>query len=313
MSDMRTVLPRRGGPSFVTDGGLETDLIFHHGVDLPCFAAFPLLDDAAGRRLLADYYGAYAAIAAQHSAHLLLEGPTWRANMDWGAQVRYDQGRLARVNAESVDFLRGLADRWAGDVPGVAASGTIGPRGDGYARAAAIDPDEAADYHHAQVAAFAAAGADLVTAYTLTDPGEAIGIVAAARANALPVAIAFTVETDGRLPDGTTIDAAIERVDECGGPDHYLVNCAHPEHILAGVPATATREASAWERVLGFRANASPRSHAELDEAEVLDEGEMPVFVAGHAELASRLGTPTILGGCCGTDARHIAALWQHP
>lgn len=300
------------GPRYVTDGGIETDLIFHHGVDLPEFAAFPLLDDPAGQRLLAQYYDAYAGVAEDARAHLLLESPTWRANPDWGAQVGYDAKQLARANADSIHFLRDLEKRYDATVPGIAISGTIGPRGDGYAPGPAVDPDEAAEYHSPQVAAFAAAGADLVTAYTLTDPGEAIGIIAAARAHGIPVGISFTVETDGRLPGGTSVAEAILLVDRAGGPDHYLLNCAHPEHLLAGLSGTPA-ERAAWDRIIGFRANASIASHAELDEAPELDEGDIPRFVAGHDRMAARLGEPTILGGCCGTDVRHVAALWGVP
>lgn len=307
-------LPRRGGPPFVTDGGLETDLIFHHGVDLPDFAAYPLLDAPGGRALLAGYYDAYAEIAERAGAGLVLETPTWRANPDWGARRGDDDAALARVDREAVTCLRELATGYAERVDRVIVCGMVGPRGDGYRPGVPVVPAEARDYHAPQVAALADAGADVVAAYTLTDPGEAIGVVAAAREHAVPVAVSFTVETDGRLPGGTTLTEAVERVDATtdGGPDYYLVNCAHPRHVLAGLPDRDldARERAAWDRVVGLRPNASTQSHAELDEAQTLDEGDVADLVARTGELAERVGPFAVLGGCCGTDARHVAALW---
>ncbi len=287
---------------FVTDGGLETDLIFHHGIDLPEFAAFPLLDDDAGRRLLADYFHGYAEVAARAEVGLLLETPTWRANPDWGARVGYDPDALDRVNRDAVAFLRGLEPTGAATV---AVSGTLGPRGDGYVPGAAVDPDEAADYHRPQLRAFRDAGADQATALTLTDVGEAIGIARAAADVGLPVALGFTVETDGRLPGGQTLAQVVAQVDADTPPAHYLVNCAHPDHVERGLDAGAWRD-----RVQGLRVNASRQSHAELDEATVLDDGDPLELAVDHARLLRALPAVRIVGGCCGTDVRHVAALW---
>ena len=265
--DTRSSLLGRG--PFVTDGGLETDLIFHRGMDLPAFAAFPLVEEEPGRAALRAYYGEYAEIARRAGVGLVLESPTWRANPDWGTSLGYDADDLDRVNRDSIELLRELRDEYA--VPNTLISGTIGPRGDGYVAGEAMEPDEAARYHSAQVASFAAAGADVASAYTLTGPEEAIGVVRAAREVGLPVAISFTVETDGRLPDGTPLARAIEQVDEDdGGPDWYLVNCAHPRHIepgltpggrwrerrRAGSGGTARRGAAR-----GGRRPAAPRRH----------------------------------------------------
>lgn len=290
----------------VTDGGLETDLIFHAGVELPEFAAFPLLDDERGRALLQDYYRGYADVAVRAGAGLLLEAPTWRANPDWGARLGCDAADLARSNRAAIAFLADLADTYADRVPAVTVSGMVGPRGDGYRSDGDVDPDEAAAYHRPQLAAFAEAGADLAAAYTMTTPGEATGVVRAARSVGLPVAVSFTLETDGRLPDGTLLADAVERVDAEGGPDFFLLNCAHPQHMLP-----ALDEPGGWQsRIRGLRCNASSASHAELDEAEQLDEGDLDVFAAGYAAIRARLPWLTVLGGCCGTDVRHVARVW---
>lgn len=306
MSSTGTPLPRPATSPTVTDGGMETDLIFHHGVDLPEFAAFPLLDDEDGRRLLRDYYRGYADVAVQAGAALLLETPTWRANPDWGARLGYGAADLHRLNVSAVEFVAGIGDAYASSLPAVTIGGMVGPRGDGYRSDGDVDPDEAAEYHRPQLAAFAEAGADLATAYTLANAGEAVGVVRAARGVGLPVAISFTVETDGRLPDQTLLAEAVERVDAEAPPDYFGVNCAHPQHLL---PALA--EPGGWQsRIRGLRCNASTASHAELDASPTLDDGDLDVFAAGHAELRSRLPWLTILGGCCGTDVRHVARLW---
>lgn len=293
---------------WVTDGGLETDLIFHRGLDLPDFASFPLLDDEQGRDVLADYYRAYAVVAAGAGAGLLLETPTWRANTDWGARLGYDAQALRRVNRAAVDHLRGLADEVSADVADVLVVGVVGPRGDGYL-AGDLDASRYADYHRPQLAAFAEAGADLATAYTLTTVAEATGVVRAAQDVGLAVAISFTVETDGRLPDGTALGDAVEQLDAGTdrGAAHLLVNCAHPDHVAPGLDAAAP-----WAgRIAGLRVNSSRLSHAELDEAEELDEGDLRDLAATTHALAEALPSVSIVGGCCGTDVRHVAAMWD--
>jgi S-methylmethionine-dependent homocysteine/selenocysteine methylase len=293
----------------VTDGGLETDLIFHRGLDLPEFAAYPLLANEQGRAVLRDYYEGYAAVAVDVGVGLLLEAPTWRANPDWGARLGDDAAALRRVNEGAITFLAGLREAYAagplGEHP-VVVSGMVGPRGDGYVVRARTSADEAAAYHRPQLAAFAAAGADMATALTLTTVEEAVGVVLAACDVGLPVAVSFTVETDGRLPDGHSLRAAVLAVDAVAAPDYFLVNCAHPEHVIRGL------EPGAWrERVRGTRVNASRLNHTELDAAEELDEGDPEALAEAQRGLTAALPALTVLGGCCGTDARHVRALWQ--
>jgi S-methylmethionine-dependent homocysteine/selenocysteine methylase len=300
-------LPRPQGPRFVTDGGLETDLIFHRGADLSDFAAFPLLDSIEGRALLQRYYDDYAEIAWRVGVGLLLEAPTWRASPDWGHRLGYDRTELARINTDAITLLFQLRDRYANHIEPILVGGTVGPRGDGYSAAARLEPEQAAEYHRPQLESFAIARADFATAYTLTHVGEAIGIVSAARSVGLPIAISFTVETDGRLPSGVSIAEAIATVDAAAAPDYYLINCAHPKHIQAGLG-----QPGPWiDRIVGVRANASLKSHAELDVEPDLDEGDIDALTAAQAALNVELPGLTILGGCCGTDHRHVAAFWS--
>lgn len=292
----------------VTDGGLETDLIFLRGIDLPEFAAFPLLDTVEGRTALSDYYRAYVDIAVRAGAPLLLETPTWRANPDHATLLGYDAAGLDRVNRMAVDFMTGLAREREADLVGWSVGGMVGPRGDGYASAGPVDPDAAADYHRPQLAAFASAGASRACVLTLTEVGEAIGLSRAAADVGIPIGIGFTVETDGRLPDGTRLSEAVAAVDAVAAPAYFVINCAHPTHILAGFDEL---DGAAWrERIGGLRVNASTMTHAELDESEVLDEGDPVQLAVDQQPLIDAFGNLEVLGGCCGTDARHVAAMW---
>lgn len=293
------------GATFLTDSGLETWLVFHREVELDDFAAFPLLDSTDGRTLLLEYYRDHLRVAQRARAGLVLETPTWRASADWGARLGYDAAALDRVNRDSVRFVREVAAE--ADGLEVVVSGNIGPRGDGYKPSELLDADAAEAYHRAQITSFAAADVDRVTMLTATHPGEAIGVVRAAAEADLPVVISFTVETDGRLPDGQELHEAIGQVDAAtdGGPLHYGVNCAHPDHFSDALRAPSP----AVERIALLRANASRASHADLDEAEELDEGDPTELASLYAGLRRSHPHLSVLGGCCGTDVRHVEAI----
>ena len=286
----------------LTDGGIETVLLFKDGFDLPCFASFPLLEDERGRAAIRRYFAPFLDLAEAEGVAFVLDTPTWRANPDWGAELGYDLDALAEVNREAVAFARDLA---AGRT-GVLINGCLGPRGDGYVVGATMSGDEAAGYHGWQIGVLADAGVDRVTALTLSYPDEAIGVVRAATERGVPVVAGFTVETDGRLPDGTSVADAIERVDaETGGAAAFFtLNCAHPTHIAAGIDGQ-----EALARVGGLRVNASSLSHAELDAAEELDEGDPEQLARDNAALRELLPSIRLLGGCCGTDHRHVAQI----
>jgi homocysteine S-methyltransferase len=304
---MPNSLPQLAGDRvFLTDGGLETSMIFHHGLDLPHFASYKLLDDERGRAALREYFSHYLEVARERDAGFVLDTATWRSNPDWGALLGDDAEALDAVNRRAVEFARELREEHAGAAP-VLINGVLGPRGDGYVVGETMSADEAEEYHSAQVRSLAAAGADMVSAITMTYADEATGIARAAAAAGIPAAISFTVETDGRLPSGQALGEAIEQVDaETGGSvAYYMVNCAHPSHFEHVV-----EEDGDWkDRIAGLRANASRLSHAELDEAEELDEGHPGELGRDYAALRKHLPNVSVIGGCCGTDQRHVAAV----
>lgn len=296
------------GPDGValTDGGLETVLIFDYGLELPCFASFPLLEDQAGRDALRSYFEAFLAIADQRRLPFVLDTATWRANPDWGGQLGYDRDSLADVNRRAVAFARQLA----ADRSGITINGVVGPRGDGYLVGERMSSEQAAEYHAWQIAVLSEAGVDRITALTLTYPEEAIGIIRGAAEAGVPVVTSFTVETDGRLPDGTSVAQAVRTVDAATArsAEFFMLNCAHPTHIAA------IQGAPEMERIGGLRVNASALGHAELDEAEQLDAGDPVALGRDNAALRHTFRSVELLGGCCGTDHRHVAQIidsWQ--
>ncbi|MEO1069913.1 MAG: homocysteine S-methyltransferase family protein, partial [Cyanobacteria bacterium J06638_6] len=268
-----------------------------------------LLKHDAGYQALYDYFCTYAAMARSYQVGLVLESPTWRANPDWGTQLGYTGKALAEMNRKAIALLHDIRQAYETEHSRMVISGCVGPRGDGYVADRAMTPEAAQQYHQAQIADFYDAGADMVTAITMNYAAEAIGITRAAQALGLPVVISFTVETDGNLPTGQMLKAAIAHVDQAtdNGPAYYMINCAHPTHF-----ADAVADDESWcDRIRGLRANASTKSHAELDEAEDLDDGNPQNLGNQYRTLKRKLKNLNVLGGCCGTDERHVDAICQ--
>jgi S-methylmethionine-dependent homocysteine/selenocysteine methylase len=307
MSLYRNSLPQQSGDLFITDAGLETDLIFHHGVELPLGEAYTLLDDRTGVAQLERYFTGFLQIADDYGLGLVLETATWRANPDWAAKVGTPRDKLAELTRKSVEMLVEIRGRRPPSARPLVVSGCVGPRSDAYQPTEIMTPRDAQDYHAVQINTFGQTEADMVTAMTLTNIPEAVGIVRAARAAQLPVVISFTVETDGRLPTGPTLREAIETVDPetDAAAAYYMINCAHPTHfdrvLEPGVP---------WaERIGALRANSSAKSHAELNESPTLDEGDPVELGSQYKSLVTQYPHFRILGGCCGTDHRHVRAI----
>lgn len=304
MAKYRDRLPQLSGERFITDGGLETTLIFENGFDLPEMAAFVLLKSIDGRDVLESYYRTYIKIARDFKCGFILESPTWRASTDWGRKLGYSDKDLSGINHQAIGLLRDIRDKYENGRSKMVISGCMGSRGDGYNPADQMTEKEAERYHSIQIQTFHETDADMVTAFTLPYVEEAVGIARAARSIAMPVVIGFTVETDGRLPTGQPLKEAIQQVDEAteSAPEYFMINCAHPTHFLNMLDIDEP-----WlKRIRAVRANASAKSHAELDDAEELDEGDPVEFGHHHNVLKRKLDSLNVFGGCCGTDHRHV-------
>ena len=307
MTQYRNNLPQLSGDLFITDGGIETTMVFHENLDMPEFAAFTLLDSPQGVEALTRYFHTHCKIAVSHRVGFILEAITWRASLDWASKLGYPKQALDEIIHRSVDFLLPFREQYENDQTKIVISGCLGPRGDGYVPGEKMSAKEAQDYHSMQIDTLSKTQADMISALTLNYVEEAIGIARAAKDHNMPVVISFTLETDGRLPTGQSLKEAIEQVDAETNqtPIYYKINCAHPTHfddiLSAGEP---------WlEKIHSIRANASSCSHAELDEAEELDEGNPQELAQQYKALREKLPNLNVLGGCCGTDSRHIEAI----
>ena len=307
MTKYRNDLPQMKGPMFITDSGFETTVIFHDGMDLPYFAAFDLLRTQSGRQRIKDYYRTHAKIAEENGVGFILEGITWRASSDWGDKMGYSAEALATVNHESVEVMEEIRQEYDSVQTPCVISGCIGPRGDGYVISDQMTADQAEAYHEPQVAALAEGGVDMIGVLTMTYPAEAIGITWAAKKHGIPVNIGFTVETDGHLPNGQSLQSAIEDTDAATDnyTSYFMINCAHPSHFDHVLESDAP-----WlSRIRSVRANASTMSHAELDCMEELDDGDPHDLAQRYRSLKTVLPNLTVIGGCCGTDHRHVEAM----
>ena len=309
MAQYRKALPQLDGSLFLTDGGIETTLIFHEGLELPDFAAFDLLKRPDGDAALRKYFRTYGDLARRFGTGLVLESATWRASADWGARLGYTRYELAHANRSAVRLLEEIRQEVESEATRVVISGCVGPRGDGYVADRMMSERDAKAYHDEQIDTFVRSAADMVTAITMNYAEEAVGIVRSAQQAAMPVAISFTVETDGRLPTGQTLEDAIAQVDAATSsyPSYYMLNCAHPTHF-----AHVLRDDKPWvHRIRGLRANASRMSHAELNESATLDVGDPAQLGTEYADLKTRLPMLNVMGGCCGTDHRHVEAITE--
>jgi homocysteine S-methyltransferase len=306
MSNFRSALPQLSGSIYLTDAGIETDLIFNRGIEIREFAAHTLLPDPKGREALADYFRGFLSLANERNAGFILDSQTWKAHPHWAVDLECSIEDLRFANNDAIAFLTGLRDEFSGNAQPVVINGLIGPRGDAYAPEEELTTADAEQYHSTQISWLAETDVDMVTALTFTQSTEAAGVVQAARAHGLPIVVSFTVETDGNLPTGEPLRDAIRKVDDVtdGAAAYFMVNCAHPDHFFHVLDDTE------WaRRIRGIRCNASRLSHAELDQCEFLDHGN-PDELAGHYHaLAERMPWMNVFGGCCGSDLRHVSRI----
>jgi homocysteine S-methyltransferase len=306
MPQYRNALPQLAGDLFLTDAGVETDLIFNHGIEIREFAAHTLLSDPKGRAALRGYFEGFLNLAKEQNAGFILDTVTWKAHVHWAKSLGANISDLRAANEEAVRFVADLRDQFATNPKPIVLNGVIGPRGDAYKPDVKIAPEVAEDYFSEQLRWLAATEVDMVSALTFNQAGEATGFARAARSAGLPAVVSFTVETDGALPTGESLAEAIDMVDAASGnyPAYYMINCAHPDHFSGEL------QDAAWaRRIRGVRANASRRSHAELDAAPELDAGNPHELAEQYRALAQRLTWLNVFGGCCGSDLRHVTEI----
>jgi homocysteine S-methyltransferase len=306
MAQYRDALPQLSGDLYLTDAGLETDIIFNHGVDIPEFAAHTLLPDPKGRETLADYLRGFLSLAGATGTGLVLDSQTWKAHMHWAKDLGASEDDLRQVNHDAIAFISELRDEFSSNAKPIVLNAAIGPRGDAYAPEEAVAADEAERYHSKQIGWLAETEVDMITALTFTQSDEAIGVVRAAKAAGLPIVVSFTVETDGKLPTGQPLAAAIQSVDDATyrAAAYFMVNCAHPDHFFHVLGDEA------WaRRIRGIRCNASRMSHAELDNSEVLDDGNPVELGEQYRAIKDRMPWLSVFGGCCGSDLRHVTQI----
>lgn len=306
MTRSRNPLPQLSGGLFLNDAGLETDIIFNRGVDIREFAAHTLLPDHTGRDVLSNYFREMLSLADKSDAGFILDCPTWKAHMHWAGDLAASEDEIRQANIDSVAFAAGLRNEFSANKQPIVLNALIGPQGDAYAPEASVAAAEAEKYHAQQIGWLAETEVDMVTALTFTQADEAIGAVRAAKKVGLPIVVSFTVETNGTLPTGQSLGSAIQQVDAAtaNGAAYFMVNCAHPDHF-----STVIDDAPWVRRIHGLRCNASRLSHAELDECEVLDDGNPVELAKQYAGLKKRMPWLNVFGGCCGSDLRHITEI----
>jgi homocysteine S-methyltransferase len=306
MARYRQALPQLDGNTYLCDAGLETDLIFNHGIEIREFAAHTLMEEDQGRQALSDYFQGFLSLARDSGCGYILDTQTWKAHPHWGEDLNASNQQLQQANQDSVAFIAGLRDQYSANAGPIVLNAIVGPRGDAYAPEAELAVDEAETYHAQQLQWLAGTEVDMVTAMTFTQSDEAIGFVRAANALNLPAVISFTVETDGKLPTGESLASAISAVDAAtqSGVAYFMVNCAHPDHfsdVLGDEP---------WaRRIRGIRCNASRQSHAELDACETLDDGNPAELGDQYLQIKSKMPWLNVFGGCCGSDLRHVTQI----
>ena len=302
----RSSLPQLSGDIFLADAGVETDLIFNHGIEIREFAAHTLLPTPDGRAALTRYFEGFLDLAKHQNTGFILDTVTWKAHRHWAKALDASEDELKAANEENVRFIADLRARYLDNTKPIVLNAVMGPCGDAYRPEAVIEMNDAEAYFSQQLQWLAETEDDMVTALTFNQSGEAAGLSMAAKKVGLPVVVSFTVETNGALPTGQSLADAITEVDAATDhyPSYYMINCAHPDHFGGSL-----HDAQWARRIRGLRANASRKSHAELDASTELDAGNAHELAQQYRALADRMPWLNVFGGCCGSDLRHVAEI----
>ena len=299
--------PRLEGKFYLTEGGTETEVMYKWGFDLPEFAMFPLLDDPEADTVIRNMYRRYLDVAAEQGVGVLLNGHDYRASPDWGAKLGYSAEGLQQMQRRTIQFLDEMRAEYADRVTDVYIAACIGPRGDAYGTGGEITADEAEDYHSVQLHNLDGTAADMAVAATFNNIPEAIGVIRAAKGAGMPIGVSLTLTPEGRLRSGPTLREAVETVDEvtAGAAAWFGTNCSHP---LEFEPAIA--DAGPWlDRLRYIRPNAAKMDKIALCSLGHLEDGDPEELGEQMGDVVRRLPRADIIGGCCGTDERHLSEI----
>lgn len=270
-----------------------------------------LIYSEGGQRRLGDIYREYIEVGRMFSLPIIMFTPTWRANTERLNAAGFEAAM--DVNGDAVRFLTRLRDGYGEYGTRILIGGLLGCKGDAYVAREALSRDEAAQFHRFQIRALVKAGVDFLAAATLPAESEALGLADAMAETGVPSVLSVVLRADGSMLDGTPLHTFVERADAevSPRPAFYMVNCTHPAVFIRGMTVVATHAPHVIWRVIGLQANTSMRPPEELDGREQLDAGDPMLLVETMLGLRKSFGT-RILGGCCGTDRRHMLGLAEH-
>ncbi len=257
-----------------------------------------LIYDATGAREMSRIFDEYISIAHNAGFPIVITTPTWRANKE-----RLLESEIALdVNKDAVNFLKNLRSKWSSWQENIVIGGLIGCRHDCYRPAEGLSMQDAYDFHSWQINKLTKAGVDLLIVETLPAVPEATGIARAMSNTGIPYIISFVIDRSGRILDGSTLEHAFDEIDSvCDpAPTGFMINCSYPSFLNAD-----KQSESIFSRLIGFVANASSRDQSTLDGAETLVADDLSDWGNRMIQLNKQYGVK-ILGGCCGTDAKHL-------
>lgn len=285
----------------ITDGGLETTLIYKYNIELPYFSCINLLKTDSGRNIIYNCLLNYVNISEKYNVNIIIETPTWRCSKKWSKLLNCENSDIEKINREAVNIVKSIKK----NNKKIIISGNIGPIDDGYVISNKLTIEELKEYHSEQIYILANENVDIISAFTINYVEEAIGITLVCKDINIPLVISFTLNIDGKLPSGMTLEDSIKYIDKYTNyyPMYYMINCAHPKHFIS----LFKDNNSDWiKRIKGIRSNASDKSHEELNNSKKLDIGNIVELSNYCKNIRKENKHINIFGGCCGTDENHV-------
>ena len=257
-----------------------------------------LIYDRIGKTESVQICNDYISVAHKAGRPIFIGTPTWRANKERLSEA----GVSSNVNRDAVDFMKRLRSEWSSWKENIPIAGLIGCKNDCYKPVEGISLRDAYDFHSWQIEKLAEPGVDFLLAATIPTLPEATGIALAMAQTGIPYMISFVINREGTILAGNSLEQCINEIDVASGkpPLGYMINCAYPSFLNAHIQPKAV-----LSRLIGFQANASSLDHAELEGSATLQVEKIAEWGEEMINLNRTYGVK-ILGGCCGTDARHL-------